>query len=55
VDEIFNKERLIEHAVEINIYYQEYRERMKIDVIGEQKWNIILGMLWLAYHNLEVD
>ena len=26
-----------------------------IDVIGGQKWNIILGMLWLAYHNSEID
>jgi len=30
--------------VEVNIYYQEHRERMEIDVIGEQKWNMILGM-----------
>ena len=33
----FNKERLIEHIVEVNIYYQEYRERIEIDVIKEQK------------------
>jgi len=33
----FNKKRPIEHTVEINIYYQEYRKRMKIDVIGDQK------------------
>jgi len=26
-------------------YYQKYRERMEIDVIGEQKWNIILEIL----------
>jgi len=30
---IFNKERLIEHMVEINIYYQGHKERMEIDVI----------------------
>ena len=45
VDRSFNKERLIEHTVEVNIYYQGYRERTEIDVIREQKWNIILGML----------
>ena len=28
-----NKEGPIEHMVEINIYYQGYRERMEIDVI----------------------
>jgi len=37
VDGMFNKEGLIEHMVEVNIYYQEYRERMEIDVIGGQK------------------
>ena len=37
VDSSFNKERPIEHMVEVNIYYQEYRERMEIDVIGRQK------------------
>jgi len=55
VDSSFNKERYIEHMVEINIYYQEYRERIEIDVIGGQKWSVILGMLWLAYHNSEID
>ena len=37
VDGTFNKEGLIEHTVEVNIYYQGYRERMEIDMIGEQK------------------
>ena len=55
VDGTFNKEEPIEHTVEVNIYYQEYQERMEIDVIGEQKWNVILGMLWLACHNPEID
>jgi len=44
MDGMFNKEELIEHTVVVNIYYQGHRERMKIDVIGRQKWNIILGM-----------
>ena len=34
MDGLLNKEGLIEHTVEVNIYYQEYRERMEIDVIG---------------------
>jgi len=37
VDEIFNKEGLIENMVEVNIYYQEHRERMEINVIRRQK------------------
>jgi len=34
VDGMLNKEGLIENTVEVNIYYQEHRERMEIDVIG---------------------
>jgi len=37
VDGSLNKERPIEHTVEVNIYYQKHRERMEIDVIGGQK------------------
>ena len=37
VDGSLNKEGLIEHTVEVNIYYQEHRERTEIDVIGGQK------------------
>jgi len=55
VDGSLNKEGPIEHMVEVNIYYQGHKERMEIDVIGGQKWTMILGMLWLAYHNLEID
>ena len=50
-----NKEGPIEHTVEVNIYYQGHRKRMEIDVIGGQKWNMILEMPWLAYHNSEID
>ena len=35
MDSFFNKERFIECTVNVNIYYQRYRERMEIDVIGE--------------------
>ena len=45
VDSSFNKEGPIEHTVEVNIYYQRYRERTEIDVIEGQKWSVILGML----------
>jgi len=55
VDGLLNKEGPIEHMVEVNIYYQGHRETTKIDVIGGQKWTVILGMLWLACHNPEID
>ena len=55
VDRTFNKEEPIENTMEVNIYYHGYRERTEIDVIGGQKWNIILEMPWLTCHNLEID
>ena len=55
VDGSLNKEGPIEHTVEVNIYYQGHRERTEIDAIGGQKWIMILGMLWLACHNPEID
>ena len=55
VDGSLNKEGPIKHMVEVNIYYQGHRERTEIDVIGGQKWTVILGMLWLARHNPEID
>ena len=55
MDGTFNQEGPIENTVEVNIYYQGHRERTEIDVIGGQKWKVILGMLWLAHHNSEID
>jgi len=55
MDSSFNKEGPIKHMVEVNIYYQEHRERTEIDVIRGQKWSIILEMPWLARHNPEID
>ena len=55
VDRLLNKERPIEHTVEVNIYFKGHRKRTEIDVIGGQKWTVILGMPWLACHNPEID
>ena len=55
VDGLLNKKGPIEHIVEVDIYYQGHRERIEIDVIGGQKWMVILGMPWLACHNSEID
>ena len=49
MDGTLNKEGPIENMVEVNIYYQEHRKRMKIDVIEGQKWNVILGMPWKCH------
>jgi len=37
MDGSFNKEGLIKHIVEVNIYYQEHKEKIEIDVIRGQK------------------
>jgi len=37
VDSSFNKKGPIKHTVEVNIYYQGYRKRTKINVIRGQK------------------
>ena len=55
VDGSLNKEEPIENTVEVNIYYQEHRERIEIDVIRGQKWTVILEMPWLAHHNPGID
>jgi len=55
VDGTPNNEGPIENTVEVNIYYQGHRERTEIDVIRGQKWSVILGMLWLAHYNPEID
>jgi len=55
VDGSFNREGPIENTMKVNIYYKGHTERTEIDVIGGQKWAVILGMLWLARHNPEID
>ena len=55
MDGTLNKEGPIKHTVEVNIYYQGHREGTEIDVMGGQKWNVILEMPWLVCHNPEID
>jgi len=55
VNGFLNKKGPIKYMVEVNIYYKGHRERTEIDVIGGQKWKVILEMLWLACYNPEID
>ena len=55
VNSTFNYKEPIEHTVEVKLFYRGHKERIEIDVIGGQKWNVILEILWLVYHNLEID
>ena len=42
-------------TVEVEIFFKGHKERTSINVIGGQKWSVILGMPWLACHNPEID
>ena len=55
VDGILNYTGPIRDTVEVEIFFKEHKERTLIDVIGGQKWTVILGMPWLACHNPEID
>ena len=55
MDGSFNREGPIENTVEVNVYYKGHVERMEIDIIGGQKWGVILGMPWLEHYNPEID
>ena len=45
----------ITHEVEYNVYYKGHQERMKFDMYNLGRMDVILGMPWLAAHNLEID
>ena len=42
-------------TVEVKIFFKGHKERTSIDVIEEQKWGVILDMLWLANNNPDID
>ena len=42
-------------TVEMEIFFKGHKEKTSIDVMGEQKWSVILGMPWLRCHNPEID
>ena len=44
VDGMLNYAGPIVDMVEVEIYFKGHKERMSIDVIGGQKWSVILGM-----------
>jgi len=55
VDGTLNYAGPIVDTVEVEIFFKGHKERTSIDVIGEQKWSVILGMPWLKRHNPEID
>jgi len=55
VDSTNNSGGAITHQVECNVFYKGHMERMRMDVCDLGKTEVILGMLWLAAHNLEIN
>jgi len=55
VDGTGNSRGAIIHKVEVNMFYKGHVERVQMDVCELGKTDIILGMPWLAAHNLEID
>jgi len=55
VDDMLNYTGPIRDTVEVEIFFKGHKERTLIDVIGDQKWSVILGMPWLACYNPEID
>ena len=55
VDGTLNYAGPIVDTVEVEIFFKGHKERTSIDVIGGQKWSVILGMPWLRCHNPEID
>jgi len=43
------------YQVECNMFIKGHVERVRMDVYNLGKIEVILGMPWLATHNLEID
>jgi len=55
IDGTVNVGEAITHQVECNMFFKGHVERVRIDVCNLGKTKVILGMLWLATHNPEID
>jgi len=55
IDETINIGKAIMHQVECNMFFKKYVKRVKIDIYNLGKTEVILGILWLAVYNLEID
>jgi len=43
------------HEIEYNLYYKGHIEWVKIDIYNLGRIEVILGIPWLAVHNLNID
>ena len=50
-----NSVEVITHQVEVNMYYKNHIEKMRIDICNLGRTDVILGMPWLQAHNPEIN
>jgi len=55
VDGTNNSREAITYQVEVNVYYKNHVERMKMNICDLGRTDEILGMPWLQAHNLEIN
>jgi len=55
MDRTINVRGAIMHQVECNMFFKGHVERARMDMYNLGKTELILGMLWLAAHNPEID
>jgi len=55
VDGTSNSGGNIIHELECNVFYKGYSKRLRMDVCNLGRMKMILGMPWLAAHNLEIN
>jgi len=55
VNGTYNSRGAITYQVEVNVYYKNHMERMRMDVCDLEKTDIILGIPWLQVHNPEIN
>jgi len=47
IDSTNNSRGAIIHQIEVNVYYKNHIERIRIDVCNLERTDVILGILWL--------
>jgi len=55
VDGTNNSGGAITHQVEVNVYYKNYVERIRMDICDLGRTDVILGIPWLQAHNPEIN
>ena len=55
IDGTNNSAGAITYQVEVNVYYKNHMEIMRMDICNLERTEVILGMPWLQMHNLEIN